>query len=155
VLIVEGSDIVLSGTVSTIPLPLRRFPQLLFLRTVRSSSSYIKHAIVTNSMATNTLIWDRKNWVTYLGNRPGYERPGNVFSGMLSSYPPEPLGPSPAKPLAGKGRSGGNFLPFIPQFGVTLCRYPGRVRTRLTDRIGAETVDYTKVRSEQRRVKQA
>ena len=33
------------------------------------------------------LAWDRENWVASLGNRPGYDRPGNVISGMLVGYP--------------------------------------------------------------------
>jgi nicotinate dehydrogenase subunit B len=28
-------------------------------------------------------VWDRENWVASLGNRPGYDQPGNVISGML------------------------------------------------------------------------
>src|SRR6202041_494565 len=41
-------------------------------------------------------VWDREDWVTSLGNRPGYDRPGNVISGMLLGYEPEPLKPGPA-----------------------------------------------------------
>ena len=48
------------------------------------------------------LAWDRENWVASLGNRPGYDRPGNVISGMLAGYPPEPLKLGPAKPPAGE-----------------------------------------------------
>ncbi len=57
------------------------------------------------------LVWDRENWVASLGNRPGYERPGNVISGMLTGYPPEPLEPGAAKPPAGKLRNGSNTVP--------------------------------------------
>jgi nicotinate dehydrogenase subunit B len=55
--------------------------------------------------------WDRENWVASLGNRPGYDQPGNVISGMLTGYPPEPLEPGPAKPPAGKLRNGSNTVP--------------------------------------------
>jgi nicotinate dehydrogenase subunit B len=57
------------------------------------------------------LAWDRENWVASLGSRPGYDRPGNVISGMLTGYPPEPLEPGPAKPPAGKLRNGSNTVP--------------------------------------------
>jgi nicotinate dehydrogenase subunit B len=55
--------------------------------------------------------WDRENWVASLGNRPGYDQPGNVISGMLTGYPPEALEPGPAKPPAGKLRNGSNTVP--------------------------------------------
>jgi nicotinate dehydrogenase subunit B len=55
--------------------------------------------------------WDRENWVASLGNRPGYDQPGNVISGMLTGYPPEGLEPGPAKPPSGKLRNGSNTVP--------------------------------------------
>jgi nicotinate dehydrogenase subunit B len=57
------------------------------------------------------LAWDRENWVASLGSRPGYAQPGNVISGMLTGYPPEPLEPGPAKPPAGRLRNGSNTVP--------------------------------------------
>src|SRR6202522_2723559 len=57
------------------------------------------------------LAWDRENWVASLGNRPGYDQPGNVISGMLTGYSPEPLEPGPANPPAGKLRNGSNTVP--------------------------------------------
>ena len=57
------------------------------------------------------LVWDRENWVASLGNRPGYDRPGNVISGMLAGYPPEPLKLGPAKPPAGELSHGSNTVP--------------------------------------------
>jgi nicotinate dehydrogenase subunit B len=56
-------------------------------------------------------VWDREDWVASLGNRPGYDRPGNVISGMLLGYEPEPLKPGPAKPPAGKFRNQSNTVP--------------------------------------------
>jgi CO/xanthine dehydrogenase Mo-binding subunit len=55
--------------------------------------------------------WDREGWVASLGNRPGYDQPGNVVSGMLAGYPAEPLEPGPAKPPAGKLRNQSNIVP--------------------------------------------
>jgi nicotinate dehydrogenase subunit B len=55
--------------------------------------------------------WDREDWVASLGNRPGYDQPGNVISGMLLGYDPEPLKPGPAKPPSGKLRNQSNIVP--------------------------------------------
>ncbi|HEX4163966.1 MAG TPA: molybdopterin cofactor-binding domain-containing protein, partial [Bryobacteraceae bacterium] len=56
-------------------------------------------------------VWDRENWVASLGNRPGYDRPGNVITGMLLGYEPEPLNPGLAKPPTGKLRNQSNTVP--------------------------------------------
>ena len=55
--------------------------------------------------------WDREDWVTSLGSRPGYDRPGNVISGMLLGYEPEPLQPGPAKVPKGEFRNRSNTVP--------------------------------------------
>jgi CO/xanthine dehydrogenase Mo-binding subunit len=56
-------------------------------------------------------VWDRENWVASLGNRPGYDRPGNVISGMLLGYEPEPLEPGLAKSPSGRLRNQSNIVP--------------------------------------------
>lgn len=55
--------------------------------------------------------WDRENWVPSLGSRPGYDRPGNVITGMLLGYEAEPLEPGPAKEPQGELRNGSNTVP--------------------------------------------
>jgi CO/xanthine dehydrogenase Mo-binding subunit len=55
--------------------------------------------------------WDREAWVAELGSRPGYDRPGNVISGMLMGYEPEPHQPGPAKPPKGALRNQSNIVP--------------------------------------------
>jgi CO/xanthine dehydrogenase Mo-binding subunit len=55
--------------------------------------------------------WDREDWVASLGNRPGYDQPGNVITGMLLGYEPEPLDPRSTKPPAGKLRNRSNTVP--------------------------------------------
>jgi nicotinate dehydrogenase subunit B len=57
------------------------------------------------------IAWDRENWVASLGNRPGYDQPGNVISGMLAGYPPEPLEPGAAKPPTTRLRNQSNTVP--------------------------------------------
>jgi nicotinate dehydrogenase subunit B len=56
-------------------------------------------------------VWDRENWVASLGNRPGYDTPGNVISGMLTGYDPEPLHPGSARAPRGKLRNQSNTVP--------------------------------------------
>jgi nicotinate dehydrogenase subunit B len=55
--------------------------------------------------------WDREAWVAALGNRPGYDKPGNVISGMLLGYEPEQPQPAPAKPPKGKVHNQSNIVP--------------------------------------------
>jgi nicotinate dehydrogenase subunit B len=55
--------------------------------------------------------WDRESWVANLGNRPGYDQPGNVISGMLLGFKPEPFNPGPEKKPTGKLRNQSNAVP--------------------------------------------
>jgi CO/xanthine dehydrogenase Mo-binding subunit len=55
--------------------------------------------------------WDRENWIPSRGSRPGYDKPGNVISGMLLGYEAEPLKPGPAKPPEGRLNNGSNTVP--------------------------------------------
>jgi CO/xanthine dehydrogenase Mo-binding subunit len=57
------------------------------------------------------IAWDREDWVASLGNRPGYDQPGNVITGMLLGYEPELPEPRSAKPPAGKFRNQSNTVP--------------------------------------------
>ncbi|HEY4740674.1 MAG TPA: molybdopterin cofactor-binding domain-containing protein [Candidatus Acidoferrales bacterium] len=55
--------------------------------------------------------WDRQDWVASLGNRPGYDQPGNVITGMLLGYEPELPEPRSAKPPTGQFRNQSNTVP--------------------------------------------
>src|SRR6201998_340305 len=45
----------------------------------------------------NIVVWDHESWSANLGNRPGYATPGNVITGTLAGFSPEPFAPrSPA-----------------------------------------------------------
>ncbi len=74
------------------------------------SACVIEHRAVVASDGRIT-VWDRENWVASLGSRPGYDQPGNVISGMLVGYEPEPLKPGPAKAPAGRLRNHSNTVP--------------------------------------------
>jgi CO/xanthine dehydrogenase Mo-binding subunit len=75
-------------------------------------------------------VWDRENWVASLGNRPGYDRPGNVISGMLLGYEPEAPTPGPAVAPNGKLRNNSNHVP--PYFSGCIaekCEGGGTIRS--------------------------
>ena len=55
--------------------------------------------------------WDREDWVASMGNRTGYDQPGNVITGMLLGYEHELPEPRAAKPPAGKLRNQSNTVP--------------------------------------------
>jgi nicotinate dehydrogenase subunit B len=76
------------------------------------------------------LVWDRENWVAARGSRPGYDMPGNVISGMLLGYEPEPLTPAPAKAPTRKLRNGSNTVPeYVAGCAGGVCNGSGVVKS--------------------------
>jgi nicotinate dehydrogenase subunit B len=76
------------------------------------------------------IAWDRENWIANRGSRPGYDRPGNVISGMLLGYEPESLEPAPAKPPTRKLRNGSNTVPeYVAGCAGGECNGSGNVRS--------------------------
>jgi CO/xanthine dehydrogenase Mo-binding subunit len=60
----------------------------------------------------NIIAWDHESWSATLGNRPGYETPGNVVTGMLAGFQPAAFAPrSPAPPPSGSFNNGANAAP--------------------------------------------
>ena len=55
--------------------------------------------------------WDCDAWSVSLGGRPGYERPGNVITGMLAGFDPETSTPRAATEPTGELRNGSNAVP--------------------------------------------
>ncbi len=75
-------------------------------------------------------VWDREDWAADRGTRPGYDRPGNVISGMLLGYEPYPLNPGPAKKPSGALRNGGNVVPSYMAGCIDgVCGSAGTVRS--------------------------
>jgi CO/xanthine dehydrogenase Mo-binding subunit len=70
----------------------------------------IEHRAGLNK-AGEIVAWDREDWVANRGSRPGYNRPGNVISGMLLGFEPAPSNPAPATPPTRKLRNGSNTVP--------------------------------------------
>jgi nicotinate dehydrogenase subunit B len=55
--------------------------------------------------------WDCVTWSVSFGGRPGYERPGNVITGMLAGFDPETIAPRAAVEPTGELRNGNNAVP--------------------------------------------
>jgi nicotinate dehydrogenase subunit B len=57
------------------------------------------------------VVWDHEAWFPSRGGRPGYDRPGNVVTGMLAGFEPAPFAPRSAAEPAGEFRNGSNAAP--------------------------------------------
>jgi CO/xanthine dehydrogenase Mo-binding subunit len=55
--------------------------------------------------------WDYEAWFPSRGGRPGYDRPGNVVTGMLLGFEPAPFRPRTAADPSGGFRNGSNAAP--------------------------------------------
>ena len=76
------------------------------------------------------VVWDREDWVASLGNRPGYDHPGNVISGMLLGYEPEPLKPGPLNRLRANFRIRATPChPTSPDASTAICGGGGTIRS--------------------------
>lgn len=83
-------------------------------------------------------VWDCENWVASRGNRPGYDRPGNVVTGVLLGYEPEPITPRSAKEPTGELRNRDNAAPsYISGCVNGRCKGSGTVRS---ERVLSHTV---------------
>jgi len=59
----------------------------------------------------NILAWDHESWVPVLGNRPGMERPGNVVTGFLAGFQPEPFAAQTPAPAPTDYNNNSNAVP--------------------------------------------
>ena len=83
--------------------------------------------------------WDRENWVANRGSRPGYDRPGNIISGMLLGYEPAPLKPAPAMPPTRKLHNASNTVPeYVAGCAGGVCNGSGIVKS---ERVLTHTVE--------------
>ena len=55
--------------------------------------------------------WDCATWSASFGGRPGYEKPGNVITGMLAGFDPDRIAPRAAVAPSGELRNGNNAVP--------------------------------------------
>jgi len=73
--------------------------------------------------------WDREDWVTSLGSRPGYDKTGNVISGVLVGFEPDSPKPGAARAPTGRLRNQSNTVPcyFAACIGGS-CQGGGTIR---------------------------
>ena len=84
-------------------------------------------------------VWDCENWVTSRGGRPGYNRPGNVVTGVLAGYAPEPFRPRSAAEPSGELRNNSNAAPsYVTGCIGGKCGGSGTIRS---ERVLSHTVE--------------
>jgi nicotinate dehydrogenase subunit B len=59
----------------------------------------------------NIVAWDHESWSANLGNRPGYNTPGNVITGTLAGFSPEPFAPRTPAPEPRTYQNNSNGVP--------------------------------------------
>jgi nicotinate dehydrogenase subunit B len=76
------------------------------------------------------IAWDCETWAASKGGRPGYDRPGNVISGMLAGNAPEEVQPRPTAEPRGELRNRSNAAPsYIAGCVNGKCNGAGTVRS--------------------------
>ena len=90
--------------------------------------------------ANGTIVaWDCENWVASRGGRPGYDKPGNVITGVLAGYPTDPIKPRAAAEPTGELRNGSNAAPsYVAGCIGGKCGGAGKVRS---ERVLTHTVE--------------
>ncbi len=66
----------------------------------------------------NIVAWDHESWSPTLGNRPGPGTPGNVITGLLAGFQPEPFTPRTPAPDPRTYNNGSNGVPSYVAGGV-------------------------------------
>lgn len=75
-------------------------------------------------------VWDCENWIASRGGRPGYDNPGNVITGVLLGYAPEPVTPRAALEPSGELRNRSNAAPsYVLGCVAGKCGGAGTVRS--------------------------
>jgi nicotinate dehydrogenase subunit B len=62
-------------------------------------------------MPAARLAWDCETWSASFGGRPGYDKPGNVLTGMLAGFDPETITRRAAVEPTGEPQNGNNAVP--------------------------------------------
>jgi CO/xanthine dehydrogenase Mo-binding subunit len=85
------------------------------------------------------IAWDYEAWMASRGGRPGYDRPGNVITGVLAGYQPEPFTPRSAAEPTGDVRNRNNAVPsYVAGCVEGKCGGAGTVRS---ERVLSHTVE--------------
>jgi nicotinate dehydrogenase subunit B len=89
--------------------------------------------------ASGTIMaWDYEAWFPSRGGRPGYDRPGNVITGVLAGHEPQPFRPAQAAEPPGEFRNGSNAAPSY--ISGRVARKAGGAGTITSERVLAHTV---------------
>ncbi|HMF94469.1 MAG TPA: molybdopterin cofactor-binding domain-containing protein [Vicinamibacterales bacterium] len=89
--------------------------------------------------ANGTIVgWDYEAWFPTRGGRPGYDRPGNVITGVLAGFEPQPFRPAQAAEPTGEFRNGSNAAPSYVSGRV--ARRAGGAGTIASERVLTHTV---------------
>jgi CO/xanthine dehydrogenase Mo-binding subunit len=56
-------------------------------------------------------VWDCETWAASRGGRPGYDKPGNVITGMLAGFEPNTITPRKSTEPTGELENGSNAVP--------------------------------------------
>lgn len=82
--------------------------------------------------------WECESWAVSFGGRPGYDHPGNVITGLLVGFQPEPLVPQRSSQPTGELRNGHNLVPsYVTGCINGKCGGAGKIRS---ERVLAHTV---------------
>jgi len=73
--------------------------------------AYVIDQRVGIDAAGSMIVWDHESWNPSRGGRPGYDRPGNVITGMLAGFETQLFTPRTAAEPAGEFRNGSNAAP--------------------------------------------
>ena len=74
-------------------------------------NAYVIDQHAAQDAAGNIIAWDHESWSPTLGNRPGPGTPGNVVTGFLIGYEPEPFIPRSTAPDPETYQNGSNGVP--------------------------------------------
>jgi nicotinate dehydrogenase subunit B len=85
------------------------------------------------------VVWDHEAWFPSRGGRPGYDRPGNVITGALAGFEPQPFTPRGAAEPSGEFRNGSNAAPSYVSGRV--AGTAGGAGTVASERVLTHTVD--------------
>ena len=79
------------------------------------SENYGSAAVIEQQIGIDAsgaiVAWDCTAWSVSLGGRPGYDKPGNVITGMLAGFEPDTITPRAAVEPTGELRNGSNAVP--------------------------------------------
>src|SRR5215471_14522041 len=89
-------------------------------------------------MPGTIIAWDYEAWWPQLGNRPGYDKPGNVVTGWLAGFEPTRVVARPAGDVTDRFRNGSNAAPsYVMGCVGGVCGGAGTVRS---ERVLSHTV---------------